>query len=174
MLYLKRLKNFTEYLENRTGVEYRMLIGRQQNVSSFMRKLLVQRFESSVYAFRQSLGFMIKSAENLLTWIDKSGEIPVFKKGGLPDVEDFYEITDDGVKEIYDAFELYEQKGLFTIPRKFISDDFISDVESDIALLKRFTKNGLGMMIKLNLTPNSMSSADYSQSIVLMTLNVKL
>lgn len=140
----EKIEELTKYLEKRTGVEYRMLVGRQQNVSSFMRKLLVQRFESSVYAFRQSLGFMIKSAENLLSWIEKSGEIPVFKKGGLPDVEDFYEITDDGVKEIYDAFELYEQKGLFTIPLRFISDEFIKDVKSDIDLLKRIREEWFG------------------------------
>lgn len=140
----EKIEELTKYLEKRTGVEYRMLVGRQKNVSSFMRKLLVQRFESSVYAFRQSLGFMIQSAENLLTWIEKSGEIPVFKKGGLPDVEDFYEITDDGVKEIYDAFELYEQKGLFTIPRRFISDEFIEDVKSDIALLKKIREEWFG------------------------------
>ncbi len=139
-----KIEELTKYLEKRTGVEYRMLVGRQQNVSSFMRKLLVQRFESSVFAFRQSLGFMIKSAENLLTWVEKSNEIPVFKKGGLPDVEDFYEITNDGVKEIYDAFELYEQKGLFTIPRRFISDEFIEDVKSDIALLKKIREEWFG------------------------------
>lgn len=140
----EKIEELTKYLEKRTGVEFRMLVGRQQNVSSFMRKLLVQRFESSVYAFRQSLGFMIKSAENLLTWIERSGEIPVFKKGGLPDVDDFYEISDDGVKEIYDAFELYEQKGLFTIPCRFISDEFIEDVKSDIALLKRIREEWFG------------------------------
>ena len=138
------IEELTKYLEKRTGVEYRMLVGRQKNVSSFMRKLLVQRFESSVYAFRQSLGFMIQSAENLLTWIDKTDEIPVFKKGNLPDVEDFYEITDDGIQEIFDAFELYEQKGLFTIPRRFISDEFIDDVKSDIALLKKIQEEWFG------------------------------
>lgn len=140
----EKIAELTKYLEKRTDVEYRMLVGRQQNVSSFMRKLLVQRFESSVYAFRQSLGFMIKSAENLLTWIEKTGEIPVFKKGNLPDVEDFYDITEDGVEELYDAFELYEQKGLFTIPRRFISDEFIDDVKSDIALLKRIRREWFG------------------------------
>lgn len=148
-----RIEELTKYLEKRTGVEYRMLVGRQQNVSSFMRKLLVQRFESSVYAFRQSLGFMIKSAENLLTWIEKSGEIPVFKKGGLPDVDDFYEITDDGVKEIYDAFELYEQKGLFTIPRRFISNEFIDDVKSDIALLRRIREEWFGEDDRIKFDP---------------------
>lgn len=149
----EKIEELTKYLEKRTGVEFRMLVGRQQNVSSFMRKLLVQRFESSVYAFRQSLGFMIKSAENLLTWIERSGEIPVFKKGGLPDVDDFYEISDDGVKEIYDAFELYEQKGLFTIPRRFISDEFIEDVKSDIALLKRIREEWFGKEDQIKFDP---------------------
>ncbi len=149
----EKIEELTKYLEKRTGVEFRMLVGRQQNVSSFMRKLLVQRFESSVYAFRQSLGFMIKSAENLLTWIEKSGEIPVFKKGGLPDVDDFYEISDDGVKEIYDAFELYEQKGLFTIPRRFISDEFIEDVKSDIALLERIREEWFGKENQIKFDP---------------------
>lgn len=149
----EKIEELTKYLEKRTGVEFRMLVGRQQNVSSFMRKLLVQRFESSVYAFRQSLGFMIKSAENLLTWIERSGEIPVFKKGGLPDVDDFYEISDDGVKEIYDAFELYEQKGLFTIPRRFISDEFIEDVKSDIALLKRIREEWFGREDQIKFDP---------------------
>lgn len=149
----EKIEELTKYLEKRTGVEFRMLVGRQQNVSSFMRKLLVQRFESSVYAFRQSLGFMIKSAENLLTWIERSGEIPVFKKGGLPDVDDFYEISDDGVKEIYYAFELYEQKGLFTIPCRFISDEFIEDVKSDIALLKRIREEWFGKEDQIKFDP---------------------
>lgn len=149
----EKIEELTKYLEKRTGVEFRMLVGRQQNVSSFMRKLLVQRFESSVYAFRQSLGFMIKSAENLLTWIEKSGEIPVFKKGGLPDVNDFYEVSDDGVKEIYDAFELYEQKGLFTIPRRFISDEFIDDVKSDIALLRKIREEWFGEKDQIKFDP---------------------
>ena len=51
------------------------------------------------------------------------------------------------------AFELYEQKGLFTIPRKFISDDFISDVESDIALLKKIHEEWFGNDDKIKFDP---------------------
>lgn len=138
------VEELTAYLENRTGVKYSMLVGRQQNVSSFMRKLLVQRLESSLFAFRESLNFMIKSAENLLAWTEKVGEVPVFKKGRLPAVEDFYDIANDSVEEIYDSFDLYEQKGLFTIPLRFIRADFIEDVRSDINLLKKIRNEWFG------------------------------
>ena len=46
--------------------------------------LLVSRFESSVYAFKASLDYMIKSSVNILKWIGKRHAIPVFKKGNLP------------------------------------------------------------------------------------------
>ena len=138
------VEELTAYLEKTTGVKYSLLVGRQQNVSSFMRKLLVQRLESSVFAFRESLNSMIESAENLLVWAEKVGEIPVSKKRKLPAVEDFYDITNDTIKEIYDSFKLYEQKNLFRIPLKFIREDFIDDVKSDINLLKKIRSEWFG------------------------------
>lgn len=76
-------------LEDKTGVKFNLLIGRQTNLSDFMRRLLVARFESSVAAFRSSLNYMIQSSEHILRWIEKRHKIPVFKKGNLPDVEVF-------------------------------------------------------------------------------------
>ena len=140
----RMVEELTAYLEKTTGVKYSLLVGRQQNVSSFMRKLLVQRLESSVFAFRESLNSMIESAENLLVWAEKVGEIPVSKKRKLPAVEDFYDITNDTIKEIYDSFKLYEQKNLFRIPLKFIREDFIDDVKSDINLLKKIRSEWFG------------------------------
>ena len=113
-----------------------MLIGRQANVAKFMRRLLVRRFESTVAAFKTSLAFMIKSSRNVLDWIDRTGKIPVWKKGGMPDVDDFYESTDDGMAEIEDAFEKYSGKGFFVIDMKFVKNEFINDVKADIALLE--------------------------------------
>lgn len=133
-----------KYLEDRTGYEYNMLIGRQKNVAIFMRKLLVQRFESSVDAFRKSLDSMIKSGEAMLSWIESKKEIPVYKKGSLPDPDDFYETNDDGIDEIVNALEVYEQKGLFTIPMKFISGNFVDDVQADIKLLKKIKEEWFG------------------------------
>jgi superfamily II DNA or RNA helicase len=152
-VYPDKKEELAKYLEEKTGVQYNMLIGRQRNISSFMRKMLVQRFESSVAAFKASLASMINSSESVLDWIDKSNEVPVFKKGNLPDIEDFFEISDDGLQPIIDAFDLYEQKGLFTIPMRFINDDFVADIKADIALLKRIQEEWFGTENKIQFDP---------------------
>lgn len=131
-------------LEKKTGVRFNLLIGRQTNISSFMRHLLVARFESSVAAFQSSLGYMIQSSEHILKWIEKRNKIPVFKKGNLPDVEAFYDSSDDGMDEIEELFEKYEAKGFFEIDMKYVNDDFVSDVRADIRLLKNLREQWFG------------------------------
>lgn len=67
-------------LEEKTGVKFNLLLGRQANVAGFMRHLLVSRFESSVAAFQSSLGYMIQSSEHILKWVEKRRKIPIYKK----------------------------------------------------------------------------------------------
>lgn len=131
-------------LEEKTGIKFNLLLGRQINTSGFMRKMLVRRFESSVEAFRSSLNYMIKSSENILKWIKKSNKVPVYKKGNLLDVDQFYESTDDGIEEIQDAFDKYEKRGFFEIDMKYINDKFVEDIKADIELLKRIRKDWFG------------------------------
>lgn len=131
-------------LEDKTGVKFNLLIGRQVNISSFMRHLLVARFESSVAAFQSSLGYMIQSSEHMLRWIEKRNKIPVFKKGNLPDVEAFYDSSDDNMDEIKELFEKYEAKGFFEIDMKYVKDDFVSDVQADIQLLRNLREQWFG------------------------------
>lgn len=131
-------------LEDKTGIKFNLLVGRQINISKFMRHLLVARFESSVAAFRTSLEYMIKSSEHILNWIEKRNKIPVFKKGNLPDVSYFYESTDDGMEEVSELFEKYEARGFFEIDIKYVKDDFIKDVKSDIQLLKNLRVQWFG------------------------------
>lgn len=131
-------------LEDKTGVKFNLLLGRQTNISSFMRHLLVARFESSVAAFRASLGYMIQSSEHMLKWIEKRHKIPVFKKGNLPDVETFYESSDDDMVEIEELFDKYEARGFFEIDMKYVKNDFVKDVESDIQLLKNLREQWFG------------------------------
>ena len=145
-LYIHReLKDkLAKELEEKTGVKFNLLIGRQTNISKFMRHLLVARFESSVAAFKASLGYMIQSSEQMLRWIEKRHKIPVFKKGNLPDVDDFYESSNDGMAEIEELFDKYEARGFFEIDMKYIKDDFVTDVESDIQLLKNLREQWFG------------------------------
>lgn len=131
-------------LEEKTGIKFGLLIGRQTNVASFMRHLLVGRFESSVAAFQSSLEYMIQSSEHILKWVDKRHKIPIYKKGNLPDVSDFYNTSNDAWDEIQEAFEKYESKGFFEIDMKYVRNDFVADVKSDLQLLRNLREQWFG------------------------------
>ena len=111
-----------------------------------MRKMLVRRFESSVAAFKESLNSMIQSSESILRWIEKRDKIPVYKKGSLPDVDEFYETTDDDLsQEIEEAFEKYTDRGFFEIDMKFIKrDEYLADMLSDLTLLQQIREEWFG------------------------------
>ena len=125
-------------LKEKTGIKYNLMIGTQTNLSDFMRRLLVRRFESSVFAFKQSLDYMIASHGHILEWIDKRGAVPIYKKGYLPSVTDFYNSDNDNIEEeLTDKLEKYEKKGFFEIDVKYINKDaFVTDVTSDMELLQ--------------------------------------
>ena len=146
VLYIKEESKdkLAKELEDKTGVKFNLLLGRQTNISSFMRHLLVARFESSVAAFQASLGYMIQSSEHMLRWIEQRHKIPVFKKGNLPDVSAFYDSSDDGMEEIEELFEKYEARGFFEIDMKYVKDSFVTDVKADVQLLKNLQEQWFG------------------------------
>ena len=133
-------------LEEKTGIKYNLMIGTQTNLSDFMRRLLVRRFESSVFAFKQSLDYMIASHKHILDWVKKRNKVPIYKKGYLPSVSDFYNSTDDNIEEeLADKFEKYEKKGFFEIDIKYIDKDrFVADVDSDMKLLQSIRTEWFG------------------------------
>lgn len=143
-IYEDLKEKLAKELEDKTGVKFNLLIGRQTNISKFMRHLLVARFESSVAAFQASLEYMIQSSEHMLRWIEKRNKIPVFKKGNLPDIECFYESSEDGMGEIEELFDKYEARGLFEIDMKYVKNDFVEDVKADIQLLKNLREQWFG------------------------------
>ena len=146
VLYIKEESKdkLAKELEDKTGVKFNLLLGRQTNIGKFMRHLLVARFESSVAAFKASLGYMIQSSEHMLRWIDQRRKIPVFKKGNLPDVSAFYDTSDDGMEEIEELFEKYEARGFFEIDMKYVKDSFVTDVKADVQLLKNLQEQWFG------------------------------
>ena len=62
----------------------------------------------------------------------------------MPDVEAFYDSSDDNMDEINELFEKYEAKGFFEIDMKYVKDDFVSDVQADIQLLKNLREQWFG------------------------------
>ena len=132
-------------IETSTGFEFNLFIGTQRNLSKFMRRLLVRRFESSVAAFKDTLSYMISSSEHLLQWVSKRNKIPIYKKGYLPSVEEFYDTSNDEItEEIAEKLQEFTDKGLFEIDMKYIHEDFIKDVEADIRLLSDIRKKWFG------------------------------
>ncbi len=141
-------------LEKDYEIDLNLLIGRQTNVAEFMRKLLVRRFESSVAAFKQSLQYMINSSTHLLEWIDTRKKVPVFKKGNLPSVKDFYLSTsDDQMVEFEEKFEKYKQKGFFEIGIEYLTDKFTEDVKYDLDLLRAIQTEWFGEDNKITRDP---------------------
>lgn len=105
----------------------------QSNLARFMRRLLVRRFESSIGAFKSSLKNMITSSETMLDWYENRKEVPIFKKGILPEVEYLNDLDE---KELEDVMNKFEDKGLIRIPLSELQPQFGDHLRQDIALLK--------------------------------------
>jgi superfamily II DNA or RNA helicase/HKD family nuclease len=109
----------------------------QVNVAKFMRRLLVRRFESSIGAFTISLNNMITSSEVMLDWYKNRHEVPIFKQGSLPDVEDLADMSENEREAL---FLKLEGKGLIRIPTSEIEPNFEHDLMKDIELLKEIQR----------------------------------
>lgn len=121
-----------------TGLDFDFLLIRQINLSKFMQRLLVRRFESSVNAFKASIESMITSNQNILSWIKYRNKVPVYKKGDLPNLDEL--ANENGLEEYINAeleekIESYKEKGFFEIDMKYINDYFITDMQEDIRIL---------------------------------------
>ncbi|MBV6477755.1 MAG: RNA polymerase-associated protein RapA [Ignavibacteria bacterium] len=146
--YLKDASKFIKKLEE-DFKDPNLVLQSQINLSKFMRRLLVRRFESSVDAFRISLESMIASSKRVKEYYDKLKKVPIYKKGQLPDLDELNLETGDDMQTelefinkeldielIEQNLKKYYERGLVFIDREDLSDDFIKDVESDIKLLE--------------------------------------
>ncbi|MDR1219621.1 MAG: phospholipase D-like domain-containing protein, partial [Treponema sp.] len=116
----------------------------QRNMAVFMRRLLVRRFESSVYSFKKTLKNIINSMENIKNWYATFKKIPLYKKSSLPDFDTLENLINDemdGALFIEDIDDILDQKltpqiekGLILVNADELKDDFIQDLESDIDL----------------------------------------
>jgi superfamily II DNA or RNA helicase/HKD family nuclease len=114
----------------------------QRNLASFMKSLLVQRFESSKYAFKSTLKKIRHSNEMIVKWWDTKGMVPILKKGELVDpedesIEEIMEQIDAGANELTEEAIRKIKKIAVPIPKDYFKDEFISDVRQDIKLLEQ-------------------------------------
>lgn len=158
--YIKNFEKYKEKISKEMGVDENLLKQGQLNLAKFMRRLIVRRFESSIYALQSTLDSIIKSSENILDWYNKLGKIPVYKKGKLPDVDTLLEAVGDDLDEelkdltLDEELRKYREKGLWLIDKKEIKKSFAVDVKHDIEILKNIQKewfsNGFPDDPKLN------------------------
>lgn len=129
----------------------------QRQLAKFMRRLLVQRFESSIAAFQASLDLLISNSENIIKFIEHRNTIPVYKRGNLPDIEKLRDIAEDTLLGVEEALEAQvaqlKSKGLFEIKIEYIDPKFIEDVKSDIAILKDIRDKWFGKDKKIKADP---------------------
>lgn len=156
--YIKQeaIPNIKKQLETNGFEDLDFFQRSQSNLAEFMRRLLVHRFESSIFAFQKSLENMILISTNILKWIDKRKKIPVYKRGYLPDIDTFINSTDDNhieFDELETQIQRLETNGLFEIDINFISDSFIEDVKKDMQLLKEIYDNWFGFNGKIKKDP---------------------
>lgn len=129
-------------IEDTLWYEYALLEWRQKNMPFFIRRLLVSRFESSIFAFKKTLASIINSYENVKTYIQVLEWIPVIKKWSLPDVDDFFDeewtLIDEQVDKVK---ELIVSKDWILIMKNDLDSKFMRDLESDLEFLKWLQKD---------------------------------
>lgn len=134
-------EKYKETIEDTLWYDYALLEWRQKNMPFFIRRLLVSRFESSIFAFKKTLASIISSYENVKTYIQVLDWIPVIKKWNLPDVDDFFDeewlLIDEQVDKVK---ELINQKDWILIMKSDLEVGFMKDLESDLEFLKWLQK----------------------------------
>lgn len=130
---------YIEKIEKILWYEYSLLEWRQSNMPTFIRRLLVSRFESSIYAFKETLKSLINSTNKILSYVEEFNGVPVIKKGVLPDVDDLLDNSDNFEYDEYwnkKITDLLENKDGFLIPLEDIQASFIKDVMADKEFLE--------------------------------------
>ena len=132
-----------EYLHEvaeRGGQDPSLIKKSLENISDFMKRLLVRRFESCIYSFQNTLDKIISSNENILNFYEKQGVVPILKSGTIPEFDEIVdENKDDFTLEEFEEIpdmQKFRDKGGWFIEKKELNDKFYHDVKNDIELLK--------------------------------------
>lgn len=112
----------------------------QRNLFDFMRRLMVKRFESSFGAFEQSIQRFKRINKHALEFIHKTGKY-ILDRGLL---EKIYAEDDEVIEAYLDDYDEELRKGdypknhrIYELNNFAFSNQFIADIESDLALFDR-------------------------------------
>ncbi len=137
----KLVKKYSKYFD-----DVQNFTAGQRNMADFMKQLLVRRFESSKYSFICSLENINKSMQVLKRWVLELHKIPMAKKVKLPDIDELEAaLSDDSDGLFAETDELFQstlseqnKKGVWYIDTEDLSEDFMKELDADIALINGF------------------------------------
>ena len=147
--YLSNSEKYQSEIEDTLWYEYSLLEWRQKNMPFFIRRLLVSRFESSIYSFKKTLKSILWSIDNIFNYLDKLGWVPVIKKWWLPDLDDIFNEELETLESIEEVKKIIENKEWLIISKDDLNNNFISDLEHD----KQFLEGLLKKWSNINLDP---------------------
>ncbi len=111
----------------------------QMNVASFMRKLLVMRFESSRAAFKSTLQTVIESHRKILEWVEKRQLVPISKKAYIPSPDEIpEEDTEDAESEdqiVPADTGVPNNRKIAFVSVNDLKKSFVEDVRHDLSVL---------------------------------------
>ncbi len=131
LTYLNNPDKYQKEIEETLWYEYALLEWRQKNMPSFIRRLLVSRFESSIYSFKKTLTSIVNSIDNIFNYLELLHGVPVIKKWGLPNIDDVFDEDLEISESVEKVKELIESKDWILIPKSDLSQKFIDDLKYD-------------------------------------------
>ncbi len=112
----------------------------QMNVASFMRKLLVMRFESSRAAFKSTLQKFIDSHQKIIDWVEKKQLVPISKKAYIPSPDEMPEEDAEEVNLEEHAEPIVDNnvnnKKIVFVKLGDLKKTFVPELKHDIGVLK--------------------------------------
>ncbi len=121
----------------------------QMNVASFMRKLLVMRFESSRAAFQSTLQKFIDSHQKILDWVEEKQLVPISKKAYIPSPDEMpEEDTEEMNLEEQSEFattDVTNNKKIVFVKLEDLNDEFVPKLKHDISVLKDIYEKWFGV-----------------------------
>jgi superfamily II DNA/RNA helicase len=115
--------------EYKTREPYSALHRAGANLRGLIRVLLFKRFESSVHAFRETIGRLLRIHETFVSALNE-GFVPAGQDAQTILYESDYDASSDLIDALRQVSQRYNIEG-------FRSDDLKSDIERDVELLKK-------------------------------------
>ncbi|MFH2102157.1 MAG: helicase-related protein [Chloroflexota bacterium] len=117
----------------------------QRNLFDFMRRLLVKRFESSFGAFARSIENFIRTQECVLEFIENSGgkyilDRKLIEKIYQSDPEEIEAALEEFAQRLLEKRKLPKHERIYIISEFDRGEQFIADIEADLELLRRISK----------------------------------